>query len=349
MFQSRPQAKLEAFPSVFLKSFLSFLQLRKLGLLQIFTLIWFCVNIDYHKIWWLINSDHSVPIFSVWKWVREHVQQGIRQRAQELEVQYDMDPLSGTSESESLEVISDHWVPVHVGKDIPVPPGVSSFKQWAATLVTMPIFRSQKWTFGEFWIKGDPPKRSESISSGCTALMHRRLISKRRLWEAVWSLSTPSPVRQWAWPSLWRPATMRVSWKQSMRRSVATHASLKSRSTPHGQRPHKIFLRKVPQTDGQIEPAVVPLVQPPGDVKRDRLGSAHELFGSMKGRWHDRYWCLELFYEWLGKPFHFGKDSRTIFHTLADQTIRWCLKPWAKFVRFTGFTLEAHIQRIVLL
>ena len=179
----------------------------------------------------------------------------------------------------------------------------------------------------KFWIKGDPPKRSEIISSGCTALMHRRLISKRRLWEAVWSLSTPSPVRQWTWPSLWRPATMRVSWKQSMRRSVATHASLKSRSTPHGQRPHKIFLRKVPQTDGQIEPAVVPLVQPPVGVKRDRLGSAHELFGSMKGRWHDRYWCLELFYEWLGKPFHFGQDSRTIFHTLADQNTRWCLKP----------------------
>lgn len=88
-----------------------------------------------------------------------------------------MDPLSGTSESESLEVISDHWVPVHVGKDIPVPPGVSSFKQWAATLVTMPIFRSQKWTFGEILDQG----RSTKEIRNYLQWLHRTYASETNL------------------------------------------------------------------------------------------------------------------------------------------------------------------------
>ncbi|CAK9085245.1 unnamed protein product [Durusdinium trenchii] len=54
-----------------------------------------------------------------------------------------------SEESFELELVDSSFIPEYMNQEYPIPRGVDSFEHWGQTLVTMPKFKAQKWSFQE--------------------------------------------------------------------------------------------------------------------------------------------------------------------------------------------------------
>ena len=90
---------------------------------------------------------------------RAGLKEEIHLQAKHLETQFGMDSFSEEEGSDaSIQLISEHWTPVHIRKDIPLPAGIRSWSQWCNTMISLPKYKKMDWSFSDIANKGRSEK-----------------------------------------------------------------------------------------------------------------------------------------------------------------------------------------------